>query len=257
VRSAPQDARVSPFCVLAREERERWESSRTNKVVRSLASLFSLLSFSLYSLSLSLTHLRGSSRYPSIDHRGPRAPRRAGGGSGCCCCLFERAEKRHRPPLLRPRSSRKSETKERGRKNGELRCISVFLLCFSLASMHSLSLSLAPFFPPPLRKFNKSTRALLSFFEPRASLARPRSKQRRAKEERERDAQRYREKKRRQRKPALRQSSVTTSPNFSMPSSADVDWRHASWSAQFDEARACQRLDDELDKVIGRKQVVF
>ena len=55
VRSAPQDARVSPFCVLAREERERWESSRTNKVVRSLASLFSLLSFSLYSLSLSLS----------------------------------------------------------------------------------------------------------------------------------------------------------------------------------------------------------
>ena len=43
-----------------------------------------------------------------------------------------------------------------------------------------------------------------------------------------------------------------------MPSSSvvDVDWRRASWSAQFDEARACQRLDDELDKVIGTKERV-
>lgn len=28
-----------------------------------------------------------------------------------------------------------------------------------------------------------------------------------------------------------------------------VDWRSAAWTASFDEAAACQRLDDELDKV--------
>lgn len=38
-----------------------------------------------------------------------------------------------------------------------------------------------------------------------------------------------------------------------MPFSNIVDWRQGAssptWSAQFDEARACQRLDDELEKV--------
>ena len=56
VRSAPQDARVSPFCVLAREERERWESSRKEEGCEIACFPFlSALFLSLLSLSLSLT----------------------------------------------------------------------------------------------------------------------------------------------------------------------------------------------------------
>ena len=81
------------------------ERGRSKKVRDRLVSSLSL------SLSLPFSHLRDSSRYPSIDHRGPRAPRRAGDGS--CCCRFDRAEKRRRPPLLRRRRRWPTSSKRR------------------------------------------------------------------------------------------------------------------------------------------------
>ena len=62
---------------------------------------------------------------------------------------------------------------------------------------------------------------------------------------------------REERKKRKKNSLLGSYDVLAMPSRADVDWSRASWSAQFDEACACQRLDDELEKVIRSRKSVF
>ena len=111
------------------------------------------------------------------------------------------------------------------------------------------------------KKTNKSSRALLLFFSSLLLVVHvlPQLKNERPKKKSERASRKSREREKRTKNkssPRLFFASYDAARR-QMPSRADVDWGRASWSAQFDEAQTCQRLDDELEKVIWRTKVLF
>ena len=111
------------------------------------------------------------------------------------------------------------------------------------------------------KKTNKSSRALLLFFSSLLLVVHvlPQLKNERPKKKSERASRKSREREKRTKNkssPRLFFASYDAARR-QMPSRADVDWGRASWSAQFDEAQTCQRLDDELEMVIWRTKVLF
>ena len=111
------------------------------------------------------------------------------------------------------------------------------------------------------KKTNKSSRALLLFFSSLLLVVHvlPQLKNERPKKKSELASRKSREREKRTKNkssPRLFFASYDAARR-QMPSRADVDWGRASWSAQFDEAQTCQRLDDELEKVIWRTKVLF
>lgn len=108
--------------------------------------------------------------------------------------------------------------------------------------------------------FNKSSRFLLRFFERLTLLSHFRLQSEKKRLEKESEKERRRRNKTKRRKKNSLGSYAVAAALCAMPSRADVDWAsRASWSAQFDEACACQRLDDELEKVKKRiaRRVLF